>query len=466
MYNLSSGRRLPHAGSFGYENQSNVKPDTSLANIALDKSAVPESDVAVLEVNDTVIAKAVTAASIDMQHEQNNVQIPVQKLNFHRDNYIFSDVDEVMSSIDQLYPFHGKWVIDANKFHVTMRCGRVEVKAEKTKNALLALQLRKLLNTSPVRNNEIALMTHNALPLPLQRLSSTHWKKMSASVISEIKSNMLPDFHSVIDKEFYKNIYKKNPLTVPYVFSESEEKRKAAWAEMVTSAHKNPRRKPEGIKYGYFGDVSVKSATPDGINQAQVYLFYENASGSSTGRTRSVAVARLQFVVTSKAGKALYENIAHMIDRLVDSDQYNGHCELLPVKAYKVFSEDHQVGRSDSAVIYLSAPLTDLRVQQLVECLDQEFGNRLAPIEVIGATLIGRSHLYGTTIPDRTLQKELTSFGTTSHGGIIRNILARAYRFAYRDMIDVDMEISNIDIDELTKSAQFYTKGFWNELGM
>jgi hypothetical protein len=145
------------------------------------------------------------------------------------------------------------------------------------------------------------------------------------------------------------------------------------------------------------------------------------------------------------------------MDNLIDKE-FGGDVQRLPIRSFKVFSEDAQVGRSDSAVLYLSKPLHDEDVQKVVTYLNNALRDRMVDIKVVGASTMGQSLIQGVTVPDKALQIKVTGKGTTSNGKLVANILSMAYLQASLG------KIGYISQETLTQRAMFYANEIWNEL--
>jgi hypothetical protein len=297
-----------------------------------------------------------------------------------------------------------------------------------------------------------AANTHATLPSALQRLQQAHWEQLGRQVIKAIQCEQIPDFLFIVNIHFYQDVYEKASSDIDYEFSEAEEARQEEWATLVNFVVNNPECQPAENSHGKC-HVQFDFDFPDDIQLAKLCISYH------TDIQECLLQSRLQFVVTSEAGSALYYDLAQLMNQYID-EVCHGDPQHTPVQFFKVYSEDAQLGRSDSAVFYLTAPLSDPRVQQLARYLDYAIGHRFAPVEIIGASSVEDSYVQGITIPDRSLQRKVTGNETGSHGELIQSILIRAFQTAYQDAFNK----GEIELTTLVQSAQIYAARIWNKL--
>jgi uncharacterized protein YjbI with pentapeptide repeats len=454
----------------------------NITKINIDGFDLKEIDLNKIDLRDVDLSKVRVKVKSEITNPGNS-PAPKVRHEVKKQNFGFVNFDGIKRWANQLFRFEGELKVGEKKFDVTMRRGRAQVNEMPAEQGWVTKQLQRFTGTSPstnkpiaqvstnktgdarrlqhilnasqVRKKEMAQMKHAALPPALQRLAPAHWIQMGNHVLNEINTKPKPNFFLIMQENFYKDIYSTASLSINYVFSKLKKVCEKEWHALVTHAMENPEWKPNGIKYGKCGSVQIDSKLSDSIQKARVRMHYYKAPTQS----------RLQFVVNSEAGPALYYDLAKIMDRYIETE-CNGNPQLSPVSYFKVFGEEQQLGRSDSTVIYLSTSLNDPRVQKFVEYINHAIGARIVSIPVIGATSMGHSYIQGVTIPDRNLQREVIGLSTSSNGGLVKNILAQAYQQAYADVLKEGIKREAIKVDVLNRLAQYYAKEMWNELGL
>jgi hypothetical protein len=356
----------------------------------------------------------------------------------------------------QLHHSTGQLIIAGHSFMVDWKNGHdAKVRANNFRQLYVASKLQQLLRHTAVKEQAIACMTHADLPAALQRLNSEHWERIGRAVLQDTQNSIGEQFKAILEKQFYSGIYSSASSHLNYAFSHhSPEVRQKEWHSLVKQVQENPNWKPEGIKYAQGAHVQGQVDTPENIQQAKIFLDYYKATVRS----------RIQFVA-DYAGQGLLKDIASTIDAFIDAEC--DHDRLFsPVKRFKVFSEDIHVGRSDSAVIYLSVPLRDPQVQKLAEYLDRAIGNRMASINIIGASNIGTTKVQGINIPNSTLQIKWIGREANSHGLLVSDVLASAYQLAYTEAIQIHESREQIDVNQFNQRAQFHAAKIWYQLGL
>lgn len=384
----------------------------------------------------------------------------------------FRDMASVKKYANLLFRFEGQLQVGGKKFLASNERGQAKVKEipkkfgwfaklwsnfSTTEPSRDAKHLQRILNSSRARKEEMAQMTHAALPSALRHLTRDQWNQIGNGIVQAIQSDSGPNFGQILIKNFKQDIYKQASAHVQYAYSNTKEVRDIEWDALIINARKNRHWKPNGIRHAKRVSVQTQH-NPNGGTSEHILRSHYNMS-------HTPSISRLQFVVSSEAGPALYFDLAKLMDQYIDNE-CNGDPALCPVRFFKVYSEDKQVGRSDSAVFYFLCPLNDKRVQKLVTYLEHRLEERLVPMPIVGATKLGHGYVYGTTIPDNTLQKRILGHATGSNGALTRNILAAAYQQAYGDVQREGVKQEDINAKHLNQRAQYYAKEIWHELGL
>lgn len=377
---------------------------------------------------------------------------PAKTAKAKRDLPVFQTFNELKRNANKLFQFKGTLQVDDDKFTVRLTNGIAEVQAEFSENEDKANEIQRLINNYALyREDTIQSMSHDQLPPALQRLTPDHWNKIGQAVLDQTDHRQWPDFSGIMGVKFHDDIYITMSSHIEYTFSADVELRKERWCALIAVAKANPEWKPDGIQYGRC-TVQVKKSIPDDANFARLYLRYHS----------NPTVSRLQFVVTSGAGQALYNDLAKLMDDYIKVE-YKGNPLLSPVKSFKVFSEDRQLGRSDSAVIYLSEALHHQSVLKLVSYLDSALAHKLASVSVIGAMNMGNSYVQGATIPEKARQVSVFNRYIQSNGALVKNVLIHAYRQGYMELRKTPSELT---LGMLNQRAQYYSKALWKQLGL
>lgn len=380
-----------------------------------------------------------------------NVQMPAMH---------FADFSSTKKAISQLHGYSGKLIISGRGFMVDWKSDHdVKVRPDNVIQIYAAYQLQQRLSRMAEKERAITNMTLDDLPPPLQRLSSEHWEKMGRAVLKNANNTVAVPFEVILEKQFYSDIYSTASSShFNFSFSNfshsSPEVRQEEWHSLIMQVQENPNWKPKDIRYAEGARVQGQVDTPENIQQARIFLNYYKAPVRS----------RIQFV-TDYAGRNLLEDIARVIDRFIDAE-CNHDPALSPVKRFKIFSDDAHVGRSDSAVLYLSDLLADPMVQKLVAYLDTAMGHQMVSIDIIGARNIGTTKIQGINIPNAKLQKKLTGRESNSHGLLVSDVLASAYKIAYAEAIQIHKSGEQIDLNQFNQRAQFHVAKIWHQLGL
>jgi uncharacterized protein YjbI with pentapeptide repeats len=370
-------------------------------------------------------------AYLDLERKKGNVPIDISQFNLNNINRKDVNFDQVKLDNDQK-----------------------QANPEKIDDGNHAIALQNAQSALSVGEND----TYDTLPPALKRLQPHHWDQLGGEVLQKIKRGIQPNFLFIMNVTFYQDIYEKASTHIDYVPTLTKYVRQRKWNALVNNVINKPESRPHQINFGRWG-IQADFNTPEDPQLAKVYLLYHE------NYNEAAIKSRLQFVVTSAAGPALYLDIAKVMDKYI-SEVCNGLPQQCPVQFFKVYSEDEQIDRSDSAVFYLNVPLSDPHVAKFAEYLNNALGNRLAPLEIIGATSIGDSYIQGITIPKSSLQKKVIGEATGSLGELVQNVLIRAYQKAVEYVLRHNENLNEIDLTKLNEAAQIYATEIWKKLGL